>query len=177
MFCEHEKTAPGSGPRFQRGVGRTTQDSLRRAAPLKERLGSMGREQKRIELIYGLFLVCGKKHLPGQIRPRSRLLPRPGKTLARQGFPLPLRCDYGVGVTVPQSAEFCTCIAGVGAVASRARSRIQTQVIDWREAPQADRLCRGGWRIFDRCAAGRRGAQDLGKACARIGLEILVAAI
>jgi hypothetical protein len=74
--------------------------------------------------MYGLFLVYGKKHLPGQIRSRSRLLPGPGKTLARQGFPLPLRCDY-VGLTVPQSAEFCTCIAGVGLGGFRHASKLE----------------------------------------------------
>jgi len=113
-FCAHEKTAPGSGPFFQRGVGRTTQDSLRRAAPLKERLGSMGREQKRIERMYGLFLVHGKKHLLGQIPNAGRMLPPSRESLSGQGFPASMECDHRVAVTAPQSAEICTCSAGVG---------------------------------------------------------------
>ena len=75
--------------------------------------------------MYGLFLVYGKKHLPGQIRRRCRLLLRSGKALARQGFPTPSRRDYGDGVTAPQSAEFCTCFAGVGLGGFRHASKLE----------------------------------------------------
>ena len=75
--------------------------------------------------MYGLFLVYGKEHFPSQSHGHFRLLPGPGKTLARQGFPLPLRRDFGDGVTAPQSAEFCTCFEGVGLGGFRHASKLE----------------------------------------------------
>jgi len=62
----------------------------------------MGREQKRIEFMYGLFLVYGKKHFPGQSATRYRLLRRPAETLVGQGFYASFRCDCRAAVTLPQ---------------------------------------------------------------------------
>lgn len=65
--------------------------------------------------MYGLFLVDGKKHFLRQIHGPFQLLPTVGKTLGGQGFPPFVGCDLGAAVTIPQSAEFCTCTAGDGA--------------------------------------------------------------
>ena len=87
----------------------------------------MGREQKRIEFMYGLFLVCEKKHFPGQSATRYRLLRRPAETLVRQGFYVSARCDCRAAVTVPQSAEFCTCTAGDGSPHDRYGLELERQ--------------------------------------------------